>query len=265
MTEHDSNSQSRRGAVDSLAPGPTMVLVNPQMGENIGATARAMLNFGLTRLRLVAPRDGWPNEKATAMASGASAVIEEATVFPDTAAALADQHYVLATTARPREMRLPVLTPDQAAAAMRSRIAAGQQCAVMFGSERRGLENHDVLRADAVISIPVNPAFASLNLGQAALVVAYEWATASGMAPWRGDLDAATPATKDDFDRLMAHLFEALEAVDYFHPPEKRPVRERNLTVALARAGLTDGEVRTLRGVIKALSNAGKPDTVSDA
>ncbi|MGE0407787.1 MAG: RNA methyltransferase [Amphiplicatus sp.] len=246
--------QGRRDGAGALRPGPVFVLVEPQLGENIGAAARAMLNFGLSALRLVAPRDGWPNPAATATASGASLVVNEARLFATTEAAIADCGYVLATTARPREMLLPVLSPAEAAAAMKARIARGERTAVLFGPERAGLSNEDVARADAVVSIPVNPAFASLNLAQAALVLAYEWAKADGRTGFAGDLDSAEPAARTDLERLIAHLFGALDAANYFFPPDKRPAMERNLRVALTRAGFTEAEVRTLRGVVKALA-----------
>ncbi|MEZ5893720.1 MAG: RNA methyltransferase [Parvularculaceae bacterium] len=240
-------------ALTHVRPAPAFVLVAPQMGENIGAAARAMLNFGLADLRIVNPRDGWPNEKATAMAAGATHVVDAAKVFSATADALADCHYVVATTARPREVRLPVLTPGEATAAMKARIDAGDRCAVLFGGERSGLDNEDVMRADAVVSIPVNPAFASLNLAQAALVVAYEWARAQNLENPPSLLDGARPATKADFEGFFAHLVEELDATGYFFPPEKRASMERNLKAAFMRSGLTMSETRMLRGVIKAL------------
>lgn len=244
---------SRRDGLGELRPAPLFVLVEPQLGENIGAAARAMLNFGLAGLRLVAPRDGWPNPAAAAMASGAAAVIDGAAVFATTGAALADRQFVLATTARAREMLLPVLDPAEAAQAMKARIERGEKCAVLFGRERAGLTNEDVMRADAIISIPVNPAFASLNLAQAVLIVAYEWARTDGRTRYGSDLETAVAAPKKDFEGLMEHLIGALAARNYFFPPEKRPVMERNLRIALTRAGFTESEVRTLRGVIKAL------------
>lgn len=245
---------ARRDGRGALRPAPLFVLVEPQMGENIGAAARAMLNFGISGLRLVNPRDGWPNERAGAMAAGASIVIDQARVFATTREGLADCNYVLATTARPREAFLPVLDPAEAAAALKARIDRGERCAVMFGGERAGLSNEDVMRADAIVSIPVNPAFASLNLGQAALIVGYEWAQADGRAPPPSELDAAAPAPREDFERFFAHLVEELDKTGYFFPEEKRPNMERNLKVAFMRAGLTEGEVRSLRGVIKALT-----------
>lgn len=245
---------ARRDGQTELRPAPIFVLVEPQMGENIGAAARAMLNFGLSGLRLVKPRDGWPNEKAGAMAAGASIVIDQARVFETTSEALAGCNYVLATTARARETLMPVLEPAAAAAEMKQRIDRGETCAVLFGGERAGLSNDDVTRADAIVSIPVNPAFASLNLAQAALIVAYEWAQADGREAQASELDNAVPAPKEDFERFFAHLVEELDKAGYFFPEVKRANMERNLRVAFTRAGLTDGEVRSLRGVIKALA-----------
>lgn len=234
-------------------PGPAIVLIEPQLGENIGAVARVMLNFGLSDLRLVAPRDGWPNEKAVAMASGAAPVVERARVASTTAQTLKSFQFVAAMTARPRESLTPVMTPEEAARAMKARIERGEACAMLLGPERTGLSNDDVARADVIVSIPVNPAFASLNLAQAACVFAYEWAKADGFTPPPSDLDIAAPATKAEFDGLMDHLFSELDRQRYFFPEEKRPIQQRKLRAALSRAGLTEGEVRTLRGVIKAL------------
>lgn len=247
---------SRKSA--ALGPAPAIVLVEPQLGENIGAVARAMLNFGVSDLVIVNPRDGWPNEKAVAMASGAGVVLDRAKIVAASADGLAGFQYVLAMTARPRESLLPVLTPREAAEAMKARIDRGERCAVMLGPERSGLSNEDVGRADAVVSIPVNPAFASLNIAQAVVIIAYEWAIAAGAAPPPADLDAAPPATKEQFEGFVTQLFEALDGARYFHPPEKRETMERKIRTAFTRAGLTEGEVRTLRGVIKALT-AGRP------
>ena len=244
---------ARRDGRCVLAPAPLFVLVEPQMGENIGATARAMLNFGLSGLRLVNPRDGWPNERAGAMAAGAAMVIDQTRVFDTTAEALADCTFVLATTARPREALIPVMEPTEAVNVLKARIDRGENCAVLFGGERSGLSNDDVMRADAIVSIPVNPAFASLNLAQAALIVAYEWARADGRTALAADLYEALPASKENFERLVAHLMEELDASGYFLVPDKRPTVERNIKAALTRAGMTEAEVRTFRGVIKAL------------
>ncbi len=248
-----SDRQSRRDAAQFITAAPLFVLVEPQMGENIGAAARAMLNFGLSGLRIVNPRDGWPNEKAGAMAAGASIVIDEARVFDSTTQAVADCNYVLATTARPREALLPVVSPADAVSEMKRRIARDEKCAVLFGAERSGLSNDDVMRADGIISIPVNPAFASLNLAQAALVVAYEWGKAARGEPTHADAEVVTPAPKGDFEQLFDHLIRELDTAGYFFPAEKRTNMVRNLRVALQRAGFTVAEARSLRGVIKAL------------
>ena len=244
---------SRSKAAELIEPAPIFVLVDPQMGENIGATARAMLNFGVSGLRIVRPRDGWPNPKAAATASGASLVIDRAQVFDSVDDALAGCHFVAATTARRRELNLPVTTPADLAAGMRRRIAAGETCAVMFGGERNGLETDDVARADAIVSIPVNPAFASLNLSQAALIVAYEWLRA-GDVEIDNPMAEQTPATREAVSRLYDRLEAALDDKDYFFPPEMRQHMARTLRTALTRAGFTDGEVRTLHGVIKTLA-----------
>ena len=245
---------SRRDGLQTLRPAPIFILDHPQMGENIGAAARAMLNFGVSALRLVAPRDGWPNPKAGATASGASIVIDNASVFETLEDALADCRFVLATTARPREILLPVFSPMEAATAMAPRIAGGERCAVLFGAERSGLENDAIVQADGIVSIPVNPAFASLNLAQAVLIVAYEWAKIDGRAPFESPLAEAAPAPREDMERFHQHLEDELDAAGFFYPPEKRDVMTRNLRAAFQRAALTESEVRTLRGVVKALA-----------
>ncbi len=246
-------SRSRAGELAGAAP--IFVLVAPQMGENIGAAARAMLNFGVTGMRVVAPRDGWPNPKAAAMASGAGAVIDGAQIFETLDAALADCAYVVATTARRRELALPVMAPAEAAAALHARVARNERCAVLFGGERSGLSTDDVARADAILSIPVNPAFASINLAQAVLVVAYEWSRASDTVemPAGDPLADEQPASRQDVAYLYEHLEAALDRAGYFFPPEMRDTMTRNLRVALTRAGFTENEVRSLRGVVKAL------------
>lgn len=249
---------SRREGRKYIAPAPIFVLVEPQMGENIGAAARAMLNFGVSGLRIVNPRDGWPNPKASAMAAGAAIVIDQTGVFETLDAAIADCDYVIATTARRRELATPALTPAEAACELRARIKSGQRCAVLFGGERNGLASDDVARADAILSVPVNPAFASLNLAQAALIVAYEWFSAGQ------DSDDYTkaispedrPARREEIAHFYEHLEAALEAAGYFFPPEKAPHMKRNLRAAFSRAGFTEPEIRTLHGVVKALARA---------
>lgn len=243
-------------AGDALGRAPSVILVNPQLGENIGAVARAMLNFGLSDMRLVAPRDGWPNPAAKSTASGADLVLDGARVFATLENAIADAARVYATTARPRELLMPVMTPAQASADMKARIAQGEPCAILFGGERSGLSNDDIVRADAIVSIPVNPAFASLNIAQAVLVLAYEWARADGRAAFESGLDFAPAAPREAFDGLMRHLIDALDHAGYFHPPDKRPHMERNLRAAFQRAGLTETEVRALRGAVRALERS---------
>jgi tRNA/rRNA methyltransferase len=238
-------------AAGELHAAPAVVLVNPQLGENIGAVARAMLNFGLGELRLVNPRDGWPNPAARGPASGADLVLDRAAVFETLDEALADCRYVLATTARPRELLTPVVSPEDAARELAPRIFRGEKCAVLFGAERAGLTNDELLKADAIISLPVNPAFASLNIAQAVLVVAYEWAKVDGRTNFTSELDTARPATKGEFEGFMGHLIGALDAAGYFFPPHMRGAMEKNLRATFARAGLTEQEVRSLRGLVK--------------
>jgi tRNA/rRNA methyltransferase len=252
----------------SSKPAPVVILVNPQLGENIGTAARAMANFALDELRLVSPRDGWPSDKALSAAAGASWVIERAQVFPDCPAAVGDLHCVYATTARPRDMIKEVMAPEGAARDMACRIAAGQKVGVLFGRERWGLENDEVALADVIITAPVNPAFASLNIAQAVLLVGYEWykqsATTLGMgtaqtpAITRPGLRMAgtRPATRAELMGLFGHLEAELDAVGFFKTPDMRPTMVRNLHNIFTRCGLTEQEVRSLRGVIAALSRA---------
>jgi tRNA/rRNA methyltransferase len=243
-------------------PQPVVVLVRPQMGENIGTTARAMLNFGLGRLRLVAPVCGWPNAKAVNAASGASVVLNDVEIFADTRAAVADLHRVYATTARPREMVKPVLTGEAAGRELRARLAAGARVGVLFGPERTGLENDDITLADAIVSIPLNPGFASLNLAQAVLLVAYEFHRADDATPPVQLANDLAPATKADVDRLLAHLVALLEGTSFFRSADRRDKRIRELEMLLQRRELQEVEVQTLRGVIKALVQRGDGGSV---
>jgi tRNA/rRNA methyltransferase len=239
----------------AVGAGPAFVLVAPQMGENIGAAARGMWNFGLSRLRLVNPRDGWPNERAVAMASGAAGVLDRATVFETTEAACADLDYVFATTARPRGLTKKIFTPERAMEVARKLIADGGQVGVLFGPERAGLENSDVVRANAVISVPVNPAFGSLNLAQCVLLCAYEWRRQGVEVPAEAlELGGARLATGIEVDRLRDHLIERLDAVGFFFPEHKRDSMTANLENLLRRVAMTDADVRTLHGVIRALA-----------
>lgn len=232
-----------------------MVLVNPQMGENIGAAARGMWNFGLRRMRLVSPRDGWPNPQAVAMASGAGRVLDEARLFETTVEAVGDCHKVYATTARPREMTKEVMTPEEAMAEATGLIAAGQRVAVLFGAERAGLGNADVVLANTIISVPVNPAFASLNLAQCVSLVSYEW---QRQVAGRVSRDPVLRADSADVGRLVDHLVEELEGAGFFYPENKRPSMIAGLENLLRRAPLTDQDVRTLRGAIRALAEGPK-------
>jgi tRNA/rRNA methyltransferase len=253
---------------DAEAPlrPPAVILVTPQLGENIGQAARAMANFGLEELRLVAPRDGWPNAKALASASGAGAIVESATVFSTVEEAVADLHYLAATTARVREMVKPVLTPESAVGEFAARAAKGQRCGLLFGPERAGLENDQIALANTVVMAPVNPAFASLNLAQAVLIVAYEWrkrmdGTSLGRATqFDGPaleglhLNKSNPATYDQLLEFFGHIEGELSKAAFFKTDEKRASMVRNIRNMFLRASLTEQEVRTLRGIIVALT-----------
>ncbi len=237
------------------APGPAVILVAPQLGENIGTAARAMLNFGLTDLRLVRPRDGWPNERARAAASGADVVIDNVQVFERTEDAIAGLDYVIATTARARGMVKPILTPETAALRMREAFADGGGAGLLFGPERTGLENDDVALADAIMMVPVNPAFASLNLAQCVLLMSYEWHKAADTTEAeRIEYQQTRPAKKEELLGFFEHLEGELDRFGFLKPPEKRPSMVRNLRNMFQRASLTEQEVRTLRGVVASLT-----------
>ena len=235
--------------------GPVIVLVEPQLGENIGMVARAMANFGLTELRLVKPRDGWPNEKARAAASKADHVIDATRVFETLEEAIADLTFVYATTARVRDSYKPVAAPVTAAATLRGRFNAGQPTGILFGRERWGLSNEEVAMADEIVTFPVNPEFASLNIAQAVLLMSYEWMK-SGMedvtaTPFSG-LEQR-PATKEQLLGMCEHLEEALEARGYFRPAGKKPKIVENLRAVLSRPNFSEQEINMLRGVISSL------------
>ena len=241
------------------APAPAIVLSETQLGENIGAAARAMANFGLLDLRLVRPRDGWPNEKADAMAAGASFIVESARLFDSVEAAVGELTFVLAATARDRAMAKPILTPAEAALRLRAMAAAGQASAVLFGGERSGLTNDEVALADAIVTIPTSPVFSSLNLGQAVLLMGYEWFKAGDSTPAeRIDHGLAQLAPREELFRLFEHLEDELEKSGFLYPPGNRPGMIRTLRSILHRAQLTDQEVQTLRGVIVALTQGKK-------
>jgi tRNA/rRNA methyltransferase len=239
----------------SFTGGPAIILVAPQLGENIGMAARAMANFGLSDLRLVAPRDPFPNSQAEAAAAGAHHVLEAARVFSDLPAAIADLHYVLATTARERGQMKRVFGADTAMADTARRIAGGQGVGVLFGRERTGLENDDIALADAVVTFPVNPAYASLNLAQAVLLVGYEWIKASGVSLPFATPERSPPATREGIISFFDYFEEELDRCGFFAPPHKKPVMTRNLRNIFHRMALTEQDLRTLRGATVALVN----------
>ena len=251
------------GAVpETGAPrGPAIILVEPQLGENIGAAARAMANFGLRDLRIVNPRDGWPNEAARASAALAVGIVDSAIVYPNLDGAVADLHYVAATTARSRFLAKPVLAPDTAAAEIFERREAGLCCGILFGKERTGLENSDVAMADVIITAPVDPAFASLNLAQAVLLFAYEWRKCVDPASLGRQLPdaplgagprfkASRPAERAELLGFFEHLERELDACGFLFPPEKRETMINNIRSMFARMSPTEQEVRTLRGIV---------------
>jgi len=234
-----------------IPPQPAFVLVRPQMGENIGAAARAMWNFGLERMRLVDPRDGWPNPKAVAMASGAGRLLDAAQLHESTAGALADCHFTFATTARPRGMTTPVYSPEHAMAMAAGKIAAGERVAVLFGPERAGLENDDIARANAIISVPVNPDFPSLNLAQCVLLTAYEWRRqTAGVVHERMD-GKAEPASGLEIEKLADHYEDRLEAAGFFFPEHKAEGMRRNLRNLWSRMPLTRADVQVFHGMLR--------------
>lgn len=232
---------------------PAFVLVRPQMGENIGAAARAMLNFGLSHMRMVDPRDGWPNPRAVAMASGAAGrVLDHAGVFATLPEAIADCAFVFATTARGRDLTKPVMTPERAMAHARALSAAGRKVAVLFGPERAGLENEDVARANAIVSVPVNPDFPSINLAQAVLLCAYEWRRQGAEhVPEALALAGTDLATAVEVERLGDHFEERLEAAGFFFPEAKAAGMKLNLRNLWSRMPLTRADVQTLHGALR--------------
>ncbi len=246
---------------------PAVILMEPQLADNIGMVARAMANFGLDELRLVAPRDGWPNEKARIAASGANYVIDDGRAFPTLGEAMGDLNWVAATTARQRDLRKPVLTPLEVVAEMRTRIGRGERCGILFGRERNGLETDEVASADAIVMIPVNSRFASLNLAQSVLILAYEWMRTSGAAtlgrvttyetPQTAGLDLGDTrlATKAELGGFFAHIEEELDRLGFFNPAHRRQTMIRNVRSMFTRMGATEQEVRTLRGIVAALAH----------
>jgi tRNA/rRNA methyltransferase len=257
---------------DNSAANPTppaIILIEPQLGENIGFAARAMANFGLDDLRLVRPRDGWPNEKAAAAAAGAAFLIDQARLYPDVESAVAELNFVLATTARPREMVKTVLSPESGAVETSRRAAAGERTGILFGPERSGLDNDTIALADAILTAPVDPAFASLSLPQAVLLFGYEWRKSQGEARTLGRVTAfdgplvegiaspdTQPATRAELFALFEHLETELDRAGFLRPPEKRPSMVRSIRNMFHRMHATDQDVRTWRGIIAALTRA---------
>ena len=240
-------------------PGPVIVLVEPQLGENIGAAARAMANFGLTRLRLVNPRQRWPNDKAHIMAAGADRILDEAVLFDALPAALADCSFVLATTARAHDQAKRVIGAAEAAREIAPRLEAGETVAIMFGRERNGLENDEVALADRIVTLPVNPAFASLNLAQAIVIVAYEWfKLKSGEKLPFAMPEKSPPAPKEQLLAFFASLERELEHVEFFRPPDKRETMQINLRNIFTRMQPTQQDIQTLHGVIMAIAQGRK-------
>ena len=231
---------------------PVMILVRPQMGENIGAAARAMWNFGLDRMRIVGPRDGWPNQKAVAMAAGAGWLLDGAVLHDTLPEAIADCTHVFATTARRRGLTKPVLAPEEAMRQARAMIAEGQKVGILFGPERAGLENEDVARANAIISAPVNPAFASLNLAQCVLLTAYEWGRLSAEAPEPATATARTEfAAAAEIGKLADHFEERLEAAGFFFPQPRAQGMKTSLRNLWSRLPLTRTDVQVFHGILR--------------
>jgi tRNA/rRNA methyltransferase len=260
--------------LELITGGPVIVLVEPQLGENIGMVARAMANFGLSELRLVAPRDGWPSDKARAAASKADHVIDGAVVYETLEQALADLNFVYATTARVRDGFKPVRSPIVAAETLRRKYDSGEKVGILFGREKSGLSNEDVALADEVVTFPVNPAFASLNIAQAVLLMSYEWMKQSMESRDATPFTAVeqAPATKEQLFGLFDHLEEALDARGFFRPVAKKPKMIDNLRAVLSRRAFTAPEIKVFRGVISSLDRfsrkhprgSGNPDEFDD-
>ena len=252
-------------AVAGEGETPAVLLIEPQLADNIGMVARAMANFGLDDLRLVAPRDGWPNERARIAASGANYIIDDAKSCPDLSEATSDLHFLCATTARQRDLRKPVLTPEQAVSEMARRIGEGQRCGILFGREASGLTTDEVAEADALVMIPVNGRFASLNLAQSVLILGYAWILARGNASLGRTttyerpretgfhFGKDTPARREDLNGFLEQLVNDLDAAEFFKPPERKPISVRAIRTMFQRMNATSHEVRTLRGMLKSL------------
>ena len=230
---------------------PVIVLVRPQLGENIGKAARAMLNFGLTEMRLVTPRDGWPNPSAGPAASGADIVLDQARVFDSVAEAVADCAHVFATTVRKRGVTKPVLTPEEAARDIR---AESGRAAILFGAERSGLETEDVALARAIVTVPINPEFGSLNLAQAVILLAYEWSRGEALAQPTLRDDAEPPAPHAELESLIARFDRELEAAGYFFPPERTEATRNTIRTVLTKPRWTSREIGAVHGMVRAIT-----------
>ena len=231
------------------SPPPVVVLVRPQLGENIGKSARAMLNFGLTEMRLVAPRDGWPNPSAGPAASGADVVLERARVFDTVQEAVADCSTVYASTVRRRDLVMPVISPEAMAEAVAS---SSTRTAILFGPERSGLETDEVALANAIVTVPINPEFGSLNLAQAVILLAYEWSRRGALAvPPAKELEP--PAPHGELEGLVAQLEAELDSKGYFHPPSRTQATKNTLRTIFTKTGWSSREVKAIRGVVRAL------------
>lgn len=254
-------------ASEVAAAAPAIVLVKPQLGENIGFAARAMANFGLSDLRLVAPRDGWPNDKAHAAAAGAAFLVERAKVYPTVEEAIAELNFVLATTARPREMVKAVLSPQSAASDLKQREQRGERTGILFGPEKSGLDNDTIALADGILTAPVSPDFASLSLPQAVLLLGYEWLKATSSVPQLGRITKfdgpaqegisfpdTRPASRTELFALFEHLETELDRAGFLYPAEKRPSMVRSIRNMFHRMGATEQDVRTWRGIVAALT-----------
>jgi tRNA/rRNA methyltransferase len=247
----------RDGGADlhPIGNSPVVILVRPQLADNVGACARAMANGGLFHMRLVAPRDGWPQEKAWRMASGADRILDAATVYATIADAVADLHHVFATCPRPRHIVKPVLTARGAAVELREICKRDLRTGLLFGPERAGLDNDDMAEADALVRFPLNPAFMSLNLAQAVMVMAYEWWTAEDGTPARTLMtNESQVATKGRLDNFLAHLVDQLDACGFLRNLPKRPGMVRNIRHFFQRGEVTEQELRTLHGVVTELA-----------
>lgn len=247
-----------------ISEGPVIILVHPQLGENIGASARAMANFGLRELRLVSPRDGWPSSGARASAAKADYILDDAQLFPTLSDALHDINFAFATTARQREMLKPIRSASEAAHSLRTRHISGERTAIVFGRERSGLESVEVALTDEIITFPVNPSYASLNLSQAVLLMSYEWFKTSDTTLPIHEPPTAS-ATKQDLFHFFDHLEGALESKDYFRPSHKKATMVENIRTIFQKLRLSKQEIHALRGVIAAFedrpSRSPKPRT----